>query len=84
MLRNALYGHLSNLNNDEFDFADDFALKKYGADVLKEVASEAMLLMGGTGYVYETGIERYVGDAMLSEVGCGSNKTALSWISAAM
>lgn len=84
VLRNALYGHLSNLNADEFSFEDDFALKRFGAEVLEEVTKESMLLMGGTGYIYETGVERYLRDAVLSEVGCGSNNTALSWIAATL
>lgn len=66
-----------NMNIHGHTFADDFALKIEGAKLLEHVAGECMILAGGAGMIYETGIERYYRDVKLSEVGCGSNKTFL-------
>ncbi len=81
VLRNAVYGELQNVSNGDDSFLGDSALKIEGAKTLIEVANECMLFMGATGYIKETGIERYYRDVVLSEVGCGSNKAALSTIS---
>lgn len=81
VLRNAVYSHMLNFTMGTGSFTDDFALKIEGASVLREVASECMILAGGMGLIYETGLERYYRDVEMSEVGCGSNKTMLGVIS---
>lgn len=78
--KNAIFGHAMNMNVGGHTFTDDFALKIEGAKLLEYVAGECMILAGGAGMVYETGIERYYRDVKLTEVGCGSNKTELGVI----
>ncbi|WP_308528728.1 acyl-CoA dehydrogenase family protein [uncultured Oscillibacter sp.] len=82
VFKNAVYSHMMNLTIGQADFIEDFALKMEGAKLLREISSECMILAGGAGMIYETGIERYYRDVQPSEVGCGCNKTALDWISA--
>lgn len=82
--RNATYGHMANMTNGVRISSEALALKIEGAKLLEEVTSECMTLMGGVGIVYETGIERFYRDNKTSELGCVSNKTALSYIAYAL
>lgn len=73
--RNAVYGHLANRNSGIHDSLEAGALKAASGPLLEKVASECMLLMGGTGVIHETGIERYYRDAKALEIACFSDKT---------
>jgi len=73
--RNALYGHFANLTNGERNPAEAIPLKTEGARLLEEVARECMILMGGAGSIYETGIERSYRDAVVSSIACASDKS---------
>ena len=80
--RNSVYGLMSDWSLGEANLADDYAVKIEGVKFLRDIASECMALVGGMGYVYETGLERYYRDVIVSDVACCSSKTALSWIAA--
>lgn len=81
MFRNSLYSHTQNINDGEATALEDTAYKVEGAKLLTEVAHECMILCGGAGLIYETGIERFYRDAPVSEIGCGSSKTMTSLLS---
>ncbi len=82
--RNAVYGHMLNMNNGEKDVNEAISLKIEGEKLLEEVSSECMSLMGGAGLIYETGIERFYRDGKMTSHACCSNKTFLSQIAATM
>ena len=73
--RNAVYGHMANLNNGEKDMMEGLPLKREGAHLLEEVSRECMVLMGAAGLIHETGIEKSYRDVMMSTQACGSEKT---------
>lgn len=73
--RNALYGHFANLTNGLRDPKEAISLKLEGAKLLEEVARECIILFGGAGVIYETGIERSYRDAVISSVACASDKS---------
>ncbi|MBQ9156400.1 MAG: acyl-CoA/acyl-ACP dehydrogenase [Eubacterium sp.] len=73
--RNAVYGHMANRNAGIHDTLEAGALKAATGPLLEKVASECMMLMGGTGVIHETGIERYYRDAKALEIACFSDKT---------
>lgn len=50
------------------------ALKLYAAKIGVEMASEAMQIHGGNGYTHEYGIEMFMRDAKLLEIGGGTNE----------
>ncbi|MBR0374390.1 MAG: acyl-CoA dehydrogenase family protein [Mogibacterium sp.] len=76
--RSAVYSALEDENRGENISAKAVALKMQGADLLEEIASQCIELHGGTGTVYETGIERFYRDAKMGTVGCGSNRTLIN------
>ena len=79
--RGAVYQILEDRNRGEDVLLRGIALKTEGAKLMEHVAGECMRLHGGTGVVYETGIERYYRDAQMSHVGCGSTKTLTDYLS---
>lgn len=79
--RNAVYSVLENRNRGENIIAQSIALKVEGEEILEHIASQCIELHGGTGTVYETGIERYYRDAKMGALGCGSNKTMIDSLS---
>lgn len=82
--RNALYGHMANRNCGIHDTLEAGALKASAGPLLQKVASECMLLMGGTGVIHETGIEQYYRDAKALEIACFSDKTFVGNVAAAL
>jgi len=50
------------------------ALKLYGGKVAVEMGSEAMQILGGNGYMHEYGVEMFMRDAKLLEIGGGTNE----------
>lgn len=73
--RGAVYSHLANRNSGVHDSIEAGALKAASGPLLEKVAGECMMLMGGTGVIHETGIERYYRDAKALEIACFSDKT---------
>lgn len=73
--RNSVFGHFANLNNGDRITTEAIPLKVEGAKLLEEVARECMILFGGAGVVYETGIERSYRDAVVSAIACASDKS---------
>ena len=82
--RNALYGHLANRNSGVHDSLEAGALKASSGPLLEKVAGECILLMGGTGVIRETGIERYYRDAKAMEIACFSDKTFLDQVASSL
>lgn len=80
--RNSVYGLMADLSLGEANLADDYAVKIEGVKLLRDISHECMTLSGGMGLIYETGIERYYRDCVISDIACCSSKTALSWIAA--
>ena len=82
--RNALYGHLANRNCGIHDSLEAGALKAATGPLMEKVASECMLLMGGTGVIHETGIERYYRDAKALQIACFSDKTFVDTVAGSL
>lgn len=82
--RSAVYSASEDLNRGEDISAKSVAVKVEGADLLELVASQCIEFHGGTGTVYETGIERFYRDSKMGALGCGSNRTLISLLSAGM
>lgn len=51
---------------------------------MEKVASECMLLMGGTGVIHETGIERYYRGAKALQIACFSDKTFVDTVAGSL
>lgn len=79
--RGAVYQILADRNCGEDTLLRGIALKEEGSKLMEHVAGECMRLHGGTGIVFETGIERYYRDAQMCHVGCGSTKTLTDYLS---
>ena len=73
---------LSNRNAGIHDSIEAGALKAASGPLLEKVAGECMMLMGGTGVIRETGIERYYRDAKALEIACFSDKTFVDTVAA--
>ena len=82
--RNALYGHLANRNCGIHDSLEAGALKAATGPLMEKVAGECMLLMGGTGVIHETGIERYYRDAKALQIACFSDKTFVDTVAGSL
>lgn len=80
--RGAVYSALENRNRGENIIPQAIALKVEGEQLLQHIASQCIELHGGTGTIYETGIERYYRDAKMGALGCASNKTLIDTLSA--
>ncbi len=79
--RNAVYGHLANVNcGSETAVVESFALKVQGDDMGKRITDECIMLMGGIGHIYETGLERYFRDMASFTHPCGSDKAIIGGI----
>jgi alkylation response protein AidB-like acyl-CoA dehydrogenase len=53
------------------------SLKLYGAKAATELGLEAMQIHGGNGYMHEYGVEMFMRDAKLLEIGGGTNEMML-------
>lgn len=82
--RGAVYTALENENKGIDMGFSAVALKVEGAELLEYVASQCIEFHGGTGTVYETGIERFYRDSKMGALGCGSNKTLITNIGSMM
>ena len=71
--RHSVYSVLENRTRGENVIMDSIALKVQGCKLLESVASQCIVLHGGTGSVIETDIERFYRDAKMCYLGCGSN-----------
>lgn len=79
--RNATYAALEEKNRGENIYSKAVALKVEGEKILSEVASECIEFHGGTGTVYETGIESIYRNAKMGAIGCGANKILINSLS---
>ena len=82
--RNSVYGHFANRNAGIHDNIEAGALKAASGPLLEKVAGECMMLMGGTGVIRETGIERYYRDAKALEIACFSDKTFVDTVASTL
>lgn len=53
------------------------SLKLYAGRMCVDMASEAMQILGGNGYMHEYGVEMFMRDAKLFEIGGGTNEMML-------
>lgn len=75
-LRNACYGYCADMNaGNPMASLEAFALKIEGDKLIREIASECIGVVGGTGVVEETGFARYYRDGICMLQPCGSDKT---------
>ncbi|WP_103662569.1 acyl-CoA dehydrogenase family protein [Lactobacillus sp. HT06-2] len=78
--RNSVYGHYANRMNGINDSIEAGSLKYSGGRLLEKIARDMMLLHGGSGSIYETGIERFLRDALQSEFAIFSNASFLDTV----
>ncbi|UZW57496.1 acyl-CoA/acyl-ACP dehydrogenase [Sphingobium sp. JS3065] len=83
-VRNMLYNAVRLLDEGRVDKMLNHMVKPLATEMAVDVARDCMQIYGGSGYCIETGIERYLRDAMGLTIGEGSNDMHWSTVSAMM
>lgn len=82
--RNMLYNAAKLIDEGRQDKMLDHMVKPFVTEMAVDVARDCMQMFGGSGYCVETGIERYLRDAMGLTIGEGSSDMHWSTVSALM
>ncbi|MCL4345738.1 MAG: acyl-CoA dehydrogenase family protein [Candidatus Thermoplasmatota archaeon] len=68
------YDALSSVENNNMDLKSAASSILYSAIVAERVSREAIQIMGGNGYMKDTGVERFLRDAILGQIGAGTTE----------
>lgn len=68
------YDALSSVENNNMDLKSAASSILYSAMVAERISREAIQIMGGNGYMKDTGVERLLRDAILGQIGAGTTE----------
>ncbi|MGP6206492.1 acyl-CoA dehydrogenase family protein [Cuniculiplasma sp. SKW3] len=68
------YDALSSVENNNMDLKSAASSILYSAIVAERISREAIQIMGGNGYMKDTGVERLLRDAILGQIGAGTTE----------
>lgn len=83
-VRNMLYNAVRLLDEGRVDVMLNHMVKPLATEMAVDVARDCMQIFGGSGYCVDTGIERYLRDAMGLTIGEGTSDMHWSTVSALM
>ncbi len=78
------YDALSSVENNNMDLKSAASSILYSAIVSERIAREAIQIMGGNGYMKDTGVERLLRDAILGQIGAGTTEIRKKLIAGAL
>lgn len=75
---------LSKITTDKMDVMDSAACIMHAAESSEYIAREAIQIMGGTGYMKDSEVERLLRDAILGQIGAGTTEIRKKLIGSAL
>lgn len=75
---------LEKISHDKMDVMDSAASIMHAAEASESIARDAIQIMGGTGYMRDSEVERLLRDAILGQIGAGTTEIRKKLISSAV